>query len=103
MCDKIAVMYLGKIVEFADAEIFYSSPSHPYSLSLLSAVPIPVPGRKTNRIILRGDIPSAESPPSGCYFHTRCQERKLRECEVREPELKEIAKGHYVACHLRGI
>jgi peptide/nickel transport system ATP-binding protein len=99
MCDTIAVMYLGKIVELAKVDVFFDSPVHPYSRSLLSAVPIPIPGRKTNRIILNGDIPSAANLPSGCAFHSRCSTQKRRECEFSEPELNEIAEGHYVACH----
>lgn len=99
MCDKIAVMYLGKIVEMADADVFYQSPLHPYSQSLLSAVPIPNPEAKANRIILQGDIPSPSNPPAGCVFHTRCQLKKLDECKILEPELKDIGGGHFVACH----
>jgi oligopeptide/dipeptide ABC transporter ATP-binding protein len=100
MCDKIAVMYLGKIVESADADVFYESPLHPYSRSLLSAVPIPDPEVKVNRIILNGDIPSFAKPPSGCLFHTRCPLRKEEGCRMQEPELRDVGQGHYVACHL---
>ena len=100
MCDKIAVMYLGKIVETADADVFYQSPIHPYSQSLLSAVPIPNPEVKVNRTILKGDIPSPSKPPPGCAFHTRCPLRKPDECKILEPELKDTGGGHLVACHL---
>jgi len=100
MCDKIAVMYLGKIVETADADVFYQSPIHPYSQSLLSAVPIPNPEVKVNRTILKGDIPSPSKPPQGCAFHTRCPVRKPDECKILEPELKDTGGGHLVACHL---
>jgi oligopeptide transport system ATP-binding protein len=98
MCDRIAVMYLGKIVELAEKEPFYDSPIHPYSKSLLSAVPIPDPEVKVRRVILKGDIPSPASPPPGCLFHTRCPV-KMRDCEVIEPELKDVGEGHLVACH----
>jgi oligopeptide/dipeptide ABC transporter ATP-binding protein len=100
MCDKIAVMYLGKIIETAPAEVFYQSPIHPYSQSLLSAVPIPDPEAKVNRNILKGDIPSPAAPPPGCTFHTRCPLRTAAECKILEPELKDVGGGHWVACHL---
>ena len=102
MCDRIAVMYLGKIVETADRDAFYELPRHPYSESLISSVPLPDPEVKVNRIILKGDIPSPEQPPSGCFFHTRCPLKKEEKCEILEPELKDIGGGHLVACHLRG-
>ena len=102
MCDRIAVMYLGKIVETADRDAFYELPRHPYSESLISSVPSPDPEVKVNRIILKGDIPSPEQPPSGCFFHTRCPMKKEEKCEILEPELKDIGGGHLVACHLRG-
>ncbi len=99
MCDRIAVMYLGKIVEAAENDEFYDSPMHPYSKSLLSAVPVPDPEVKVNRVILEGDIPSPANPPAGCLFHTRCPQ-KIKDCEAIEPELKEVGEGHFVACHL---
>jgi len=99
MCDRIAVMYLGKIVEAAENDVFYDCPMHPYSKSLLSAVPIPDPEVEVNRVILEGDIPSPASPPPGCLFHTRCPQ-KMKDCEVMEPELKDVGEGHFVACHL---
>lgn len=102
MCDRIAVMYLGKIVENAEKDVFYDSPMHPYSRSLLSAVPIPDPDVKKKRVILKGDIPSPANPPLGCPFHTRCPQ-KMKECEAIEPELKDVEKGHFVACHLNKL
>jgi oligopeptide/dipeptide ABC transporter ATP-binding protein len=97
---RIAVMYLGKIVEYADKKTLFTNPQHPYTEGLLSAVPIPNPKIKREKRILQGDVPSPVNPPSGCHFHTRCpyaQERCMRE----EPVLKQIAPGHTVACHLR--
>ena len=100
MCDRVMVMYLGKIVEKADRREFYQVPLHPYSQSLLSSVPVPDPDIPKNRIILKGDIPSPIHPPPGCRFHTRCPEKKSS-CEEQEPVLKETGEGHWVACHLR--
>jgi oligopeptide transport system ATP-binding protein len=99
MCEQIAVMYLGKIVETAEKDVFYDCPMHPYSKSLLSAVPIPDPEVKVNRVILKGDIPSPANPPTGCLFHTRCPQ-KMGDCETVEPELRDVGGGHLVACHL---
>ena len=99
MCDNIAVMYLGRIMELVDRDRFYESPTHPYSQSLLSAVPVPDPDAKSDRIILRGEIPSPSTPPPGCLFHPRCPQ-KLTLCETREPQLFDIGDGHRVACHL---
>jgi oligopeptide transport system ATP-binding protein len=98
---RVAVMYLGKIVELADRESLYNNPQHPYTKSLLSAVPIPNPKieRKRQRIILEGDIPSPENPPKGCRFHTRCPVA-IERCKVEDPEFREIAPGHFAACHL---
>jgi oligopeptide transport system ATP-binding protein len=98
---RVAVMYLGKIVELADRESLYNNPQHPYTKSLLSAVPIPNPKieRKRKRIILEGDIPSPENPPKGCRFHTRCPVA-IDRCKVDDPEFREIAPGHFAACHL---
>ena len=98
--DRIAVMYLGKMVELADAEEIYNNPLHPYSKSLLSAVPVPDPkvARANKRIVLSGDIPSPLNAPSGCPFRTRCQ-YATEQCATAMPEFKEVSKGHFVACH----
>jgi oligopeptide/dipeptide ABC transporter ATP-binding protein len=97
---RIAVMYLGKIVEYADKKTLFTNPQHPYTEGLLSAVPIPNPKIKREKRILQGDVPSPVNPPSGCHFHTRCPYAQER-CMVEEPKLKQIAPGHSVACHLR--
>ena len=98
--DRIAVMYLGKIVELAGADEVYSRPLHPYSKSLISAVPVPDPktARANERIILKGDIPSPLNAPSGCPFRTRCQ-YAAEQCSQETPEFREVEKGHFVACH----
>lgn len=97
--DRIAVMYLGKIVEIARSNDIYNSAKHPYTLALISAIPVPDPSMKKERILLRGDIPSPISPPSGCRFHTRCW-KKIDICNKEEPRLKEVGPFHYCACHL---
>lgn len=99
MADRIAVMYLGKIVEIADAADIHKTYRHPYTEALLSAVPVPVYGKKQERIILEGDVPSPMNPPSGCKFHPRCKHCK-EICKQVEPELKHIGDNHYLACHL---
>lgn len=100
MCDSIAVMYLGNIMEHAENDKLFGQPIHPYTQALLSAVPIPDPDIKRERIILRGDIPSPVNPPAGCKFHTRCQNFTAGVCDVKIPELREIKPNHWVACHL---
>ena len=99
IADKIAVMYLGKIVEMASRAELYHNPLHPYTRALLSAVPIPDPERERQRIILKGDVPSPINPPTGCRFHPRCPQR-FEPCDQMEPETKTLADGHDVACYL---
>jgi peptide/nickel transport system ATP-binding protein len=105
LSDRIAVMYLGRIVETAPSEELYTGPLHPYSVALLSAVPIPDPviESRRRRIILTGDVPSPVNPPSGCRFHTRCWLRERlanpERCVTEDPALRALSTGHEVACH----
>ncbi|NYT12094.1 MAG: ATP-binding cassette domain-containing protein [Methanomassiliicoccales archaeon] len=99
MCDRINVMYLGKVVESAPKDGIFDNPKHPYTKALLSVLPVPDPTYSKERIVLSGDVPSPANPPSGCRFHTRCKFREAV-CEREEPLLREIAKDHYVACHM---
>ncbi len=97
LCDRVMVMYLGRVMEIASSEDLYRSPKHPYTEALLSAAPIPEPSLKRERILLTGDIPSPMNPPSGCVFRTRCR-YAIAECSQTVPPLREVAPGHYKAC-----
>ena len=96
--DRIAVMYLGRVVELATKDALYDTPLHPYTKALLEAIPLPEVGRKRSGMQLEGDVPSPINPPSGCYFHTRCPYAKDI-CSKEKPELKESRPGHWCACH----
>ncbi|WP_407306487.1 ABC transporter ATP-binding protein [Desulfosporosinus sp. SB140] len=97
--DRVGVMYLGKLMEVAPKKELYSSPLHPYTQALLSAIPLINPEKKKERIILQGDVPSPINPPSGCRFCSRCF-REMDHCKLNEPALKEVSPNHFVACHL---
>lgn len=97
--DSVGVMYLGNLVEYGDTEDIFRNPLHPYTKALFSAIPVPDPNAKMNRIVLEGSIPSPANPPSGCKFHTRCPYATER-CKVEAPCQREVEPGHYVVCHL---
>jgi oligopeptide/dipeptide ABC transporter ATP-binding protein len=97
---RVAVMYLGRIVELADKRALFANPQHPYTEALLSAVPVPEPDTRSQRIVLQGDVPSPLNPPSGCHFHTRCP-YALARCRSEVPLLRQVQPGHFAACHLR--
>jgi oligopeptide/dipeptide ABC transporter ATP-binding protein len=99
LCNRIGVMYLGRMVELAPKKELYENPLHPYTQALLSAVPIPNPKMKKERIVLQGDVPSPADPPQGCAFHPRCS-ACMDICKTERPEFKEVKDGRYVACHL---
>ena len=101
IADRVAVMYLGKVVELADRDGLYDDPKHPYTQALLSAVPEPNPADEARgeRIILMGDVPSPSNPPKGCNFCTRCP-KVMEVCKTQDPEFKEVAPGRFAACHL---
>ena len=99
--DRVAVMYLGEVVELADSDTLYTSPLHPYTQALLSAAPVPDPKRKIERTILTGDVPSPIHPPPGCRFHTRCP--YIQEvCKTEKPQLQDMGRNHFAACHFAG-
>jgi peptide/nickel transport system ATP-binding protein len=102
MTHRVAVMYLGKIVEMAPKQQIFAAPKHPYTKALLSAVPVPEPGAARTRMILKGDVPSPINPPKGCRFHTRCP-FVFDRCRTEEPELRSTEDGRWVACHLKAL
>ena len=97
--DRVAIMYLGKVVEQADSETIYREPRHPYTDSLISAIPVPDPHRRVERLLITGDVPSPIDPPPGCHFHPRCP-RVMDRCRTALPQLNAVAEGHLNACHL---
>jgi len=99
ICDRIGIMYLGKLCEMGDLREVYARPLHPYTQALLAAVPVPNPHERRTQPMPAGEIPNAINPPSGCRFHPRCPVARLERCAVEEPELREVRAGHRVACH----
>ena len=99
LCERIAVMYLGKLVEVTDRDALYDEPLHPYTQALISAIPVPNPRAARDRIILKGEIPSPLNPPAGCHFHPRCR-ACMDICRTERPTMREVKPGHHVACHL---
>jgi peptide/nickel transport system ATP-binding protein len=102
MCDRLAIMYLGKIMERGDTEQVIFEPLHPYTKALIDAVPVPDPTAKRVETVIKGEIPSPVNPPSGCRFHTRCPQYIGDICRTKEPKLIDVGKNHYVSCHLYG-
>jgi len=102
ICDRIMVMYLGKVMELGTADEVVTNPLHPYTVALLKAVPNPDPDAERSRVVLRGEVPSPITPPPGCVFHTRCPIARKGRCDVDVPPLREYSPGHYVACHFAG-
>jgi peptide/nickel transport system ATP-binding protein len=100
ICDRIGIMYLGKIMEMSNAEKIVYEPLHPYTRALITAVPVPDPAAKRSEAVIKGEIPSPINPPSGCRFHTRCPSYIGDICRTKEPELLDVGGEHYVACHL---
>ena len=100
MCDRIIVMYLGKVMEKSDSERLVKDPLHPYTKALIRAVPVPDPTSRRVEVVIKGEIPSPIAPPSGCRFHTRCPSYMGDICKKKEPPLVEVEKGRFVACHL---
>lgn len=98
ICDRVAVMYVGKLVEMSNTLELYAAPKHPYTAALMSAVPVADPRIKTGNVELKGEVPSPANPPSGCYFHPRC-EYAVDKCRIESPVLREITPGHFVSCH----
>jgi peptide/nickel transport system ATP-binding protein len=98
IADRVAVMYVGKVVELASTEALYQRPMHPYTEALMSAVPNPDPRQRSKRVVLSGEIPDPAKPPSGCHFHPRCPYAQAR-CSTDTPELREVAPGRLAACH----